>query len=97
MIHIFHQIQGFKDVAGVPTHGAGANKNIEDFQGIVSPILNSENSQIFLDKVSMFEPYQSWVKILLCLQSLELVKRCHEQLTKECLYFHDVSKLYVVC
>jgi hypothetical protein len=60
MIHIFHQIQGFKDViAGVPTHGAGANKNIEDFQGIVSPILNSENSQILLDRVSMFEPNQS--------------------------------------
>ena len=34
MIHIFHQIQGFKGVA----HGAGANKNKEDFHGIVSQI-----------------------------------------------------------
>ena len=47
MIHMFHQIQGFKNVAtgtpGVPvTHGAGAgaNKNKEDFHGIVSPISN---------------------------------------------------------
>ena len=76
MIHIFHQIQGFKDVAHGVTHGAGANKKIEVFHGIVSPILNSENSQILLDRVSMFEPYQSWVKIFLefSLQSLELVK-----------------------
>ena len=105
MIHMFHQIQGFKNVAtgtpGVPvTHGAGAgaNKNKEDFHGIVSPISNSENSQMLLDKVSMFEPNQSWVNILLdfSLQILELVKPCHEQLTKECLYFHDVVKV-VVC
>ena len=60
MIHIFHQIQGFKDVAGVPvTPGAGANENKEDFHGIVSPISNSENSQILLDRVSIFEPNQS--------------------------------------
>ena len=36
MIPIFHQIQGFRDVvAGVPAHGAGANKNKADFHSIV--------------------------------------------------------------
>ena len=61
MIHIFHQIQGFKGVA----HGDGANKNKEDFHGIVSPILNSQIHKILIDKISMFEPNHSWVKILL--------------------------------
>ena len=50
MIHIFHQIQGFKDVA----HGAGANKNKEDFHGIVSPI--SKKSQILLRRFIMIKP-----------------------------------------
>ena len=58
MIHIFHQIQGFKDVA----HGAGANKNKEDFHGIVSPI--SKNSQILLGRFFMIEPNQSGYSLI---------------------------------
>ena len=57
MIHIFHQIQGFKDVAGVPvTHGAGANKNKEDFHGIVSPILEN--------RFFMIKPNQSGYSLI---------------------------------
>ena len=58
MIHIFHQIQGFKDVA----HGAGANKNKEDFHGIVSPI--SKNSQILLRRFFMIDPNQSGYSLI---------------------------------
>ena len=62
MIHIFHQIQGFKDVA----HGAGANKNKEDFHAVVSPILNFEftNSQILLRRFFMIEPNQSGYSLI---------------------------------
>ena len=89
---MFHQIQGFKNVAtgtpGVPVTpgaGAGANKNKEDFHGIVSPISNSENSQMLLATVSMLDPNQNWVKILLdiSLQRGEVMKPCQELLTKE--------------
>ena len=59
MIHIFHQIQGFKGVA----LGAGANKNKEDFHGIVSPI--SKNSQILLGRFFMIEPNQSGYSLFL--------------------------------
>ena len=55
MIHIFHQIQGFKGVA----HGAGANKNKEDFHGIVSPIL--KNSQILLRRFFKIKTKSEWV------------------------------------